>query len=112
MSVELWLGCGTAVWALIAWIIWLWFCWYEGTDEPTNDGILSPSFIAQAWPLVLVLFVFLGAMWMVFYPFFALHWKVSGFVARRGFERKKAGIANSHEGRVVEEFAVRKDQSP
>lgn len=109
MSLELWFGLAVVTWATVGFGIWLCYCWYEGSSEPNGDGILSPSFVAQAWPLVLVLLLAMGALVAVFGPFVWIHQKISEEVARRGRERKESGIANSGPGKVVEEFGVRKD---
>lgn len=108
MRTEFWVGGGIAAYILIAYIIWLTFCWVEGTDEPKGDYFLSPEFVSQGWPFAIALIVIIGLLFVVFYPMVWIHEKIVTEVARRGRERKEAGIANSGPGRVVEEFGTRR----
>lgn len=99
MSKEVWVGCGISVWMVVGFCIWLGYCWDEGYSDPHGDGFLSPSFVAQLWPLVLVLMLLMGVLFVTVGPFWWAAKKLSNEAARRGRERKESGVANSGPGR-------------
>ncbi len=107
-NTHFWVAGAATAWVAIGWLVWLWFCWVEGTSEPKGDNLFSASFIAQAWPFVLVCGFFFMIVYFISMPFMMLHEKVSEAVARRGRERKEGGIAHSAPGKVVEEFGIQK----